>query len=196
MRHSFCWDETNPINDNFYNLEEVKSMGITKNNIAFEFGRDEEKAKKIMNLLMVDKFVEKTKMQEMFLSKNEEDIRKAVKEYTVFPEKFLMKKGKSGKATLLKKEFVSNSATTGVKVDFGVALKDYTYDNHSIKFILDKIKVSDEGSKISINGSKATISTVYDNIIAKSGDKTFSAILSYNAKSENRKQAGLELYNI
>ena len=186
----------NQINDNFYNLEEVKSMGITKNNIAFEFGRDEEKAKKIMNLLMVDKFVEKTKMQEMFLSKNEEDIRKAVKEYTLFPEKFLMKKGKSGKATLLKKEFVSNSATTGVKVDFGVALKDYTYDNHSIKFILDKIKVSDEGSKISINGSKVTISTVYDNIIAKSGDKTFSAILSYNAKSENRKQAGLELYNI
>ena len=186
----------NQINDNFYNLEEVKKMGINKHNIAKEFGRDEEKAKKIINLLMVDKFVEKTKKQELFLNKGAEELNAAVKEYTVFPERFLMQKEKSGKATLLKKEFVSNSATTGVKVDFGLALKGYEYDNNVIKFTLDKIKVADEGSKISVNGSKVTISTIYDTIKAKSNGKTFSALLSYNAKSENRKQAGLELYNI
>ena len=186
----------NQINDKFYAIDEIKKLGITKENISSKFGESREQANKIIKLLMVEEFATKTSKQMDFVNKTQEEINTAVKKYNDKPHEYLMKKEKSGKATLLNKEYLHSSATLGVKVDYGLSMKNYEYDDTSIKLILDKVKIPDEGGKISFNGSKATISTVYDSISAHGLGKTFKAIGAYNAKSENRKQAGLELYNI
>lgn len=186
----------NQIKDNFFDLKEIKDMGITKSNIASRFKQSEETANKVISILMTDKFRNKTEKLKSFNTIDENETKKLAENYSKKSHIYLAKKEKAGKAILLQQEYLSKSATIGVKADSGVALKSYTYDDFSFKLILDKVKAVEEGGKYSANGSKFTVSNIYDSIAAKDGNKIYKGILAFNPKNENRKQAGLEMYNI